>query len=232
MIVSNGRKPLISTFKNHGKGDFTPGPTTELMKGQDYYSVGFAKMDTDQFPDAVVVMNGAGPESGPYFIMILKGKGDGTFAEQIMHPIHVEHDARVASLADVNADGSSDVVLTFNRKKFTVYMNLGNGLIQETPYSPVDLPDEPFGVKVADMNQDKLPDLLITTVSQDRPFSSKVVMLFGNGSSFNQAPGSPFLTTFGAYGIDVADIDGENGPDVITSSFETEKITVLLNSIK
>jgi hypothetical protein len=58
--------------------------------------------------------------------------------------------------------------------------------------------------------------------------SSRVAVLLGDGHSFTPAPGSPFPVGLGAYNVAVGDVNEDGKPDVATSSFEGDGVTILL----
>jgi hypothetical protein len=59
-----------------------------------------------------------------------------------------------------------------------------------------------------------------------RPYDSRLAVLLGD--SFAAAAGSPFPVGRGAYQLSVGDIDEDGKPDVVTSSFEGDSMSVLL----
>jgi hypothetical protein len=109
----------------------------------------------------------------------------------------------------------------------SILLNDGRGSLTQAPQSPRDLGREAWGVVVSDVNRDQRPDIVAATVnSRLRPYESRVAVLLGDG--FTAAPGSPFQVGHGAYQIAVGDINEDGKPDVVTSSFETDSISVLL----
>ena len=81
---------------------------------------------------------------------------------------------------------------------------------------------------VADLNRDRHADLVAATVDHTKPFRSRVVLLLGDGQSFTLAPGLPFPVGLGAYNVAVGDVNEDGKPDVATSSFEGDGVTILL----
>jgi hypothetical protein len=85
-----------------------------------------------------------------------------------------------------------------------------------------------FAVVVADINRDKIADLVVATVGHTAPYRSKIAVLFGDGRGFTQAPGSPFTAGPGAYNVAVADVNKDGKLDIAASSFEGDGITIML----
>lgn len=108
----------------------------------------------------------------------------------------------------------------------SILLNTGRGSFTPAPQSPRDLGLQNFGVVVTDVNGDRRSDIVATTVnSRVRPYDSKVAVLLSDGSA--AAPGSPFPVGPGAYHLSVGDVDEDGKPDVVTSSFEGDSISVL-----
>jgi hypothetical protein len=133
----------------------------------------------------------------------------------------------VKALADLNGDRRPDVV--FNRRtELGVWLNQGDGRFTPAAGSPWPLGAEAFAVVVADLNRDRHADLVAATVDHTKPFRSRVVLLLGDGHSFTLAPGLPFPVGLGAYNVAVGDVNEDGKPDVATSSFEGDGVTILL----
>ena len=108
----------------------------------------------------------------------------------------------------------------------SILLNTGRGSLTHAPQSPRDLGLQTYGVVVTDVTRDRRPDIVATTVnSRVRPFESKVAVLSGDGLA--AATGSPFPVGAGAFWLAVGDIDEGGKPDVVTSSFEGDSISML-----
>jgi hypothetical protein len=92
----------------------------------------------------------------------------------------------------VNADSRPDVVVSHvDTGWMSILLNDGRGSFTHAPASPRDLGLQTYGVVVTDVNLDRRPDIVATTVnSRVRPYDSRLAVLLGD--SFAAAAGSPF----------------------------------------
>jgi hypothetical protein len=131
------------------------------------------------------------------------------------------------SVADLNHDRIPDLVVA-NADASTVTVLLGNGKGQfhEATGSPFPAGHLPNDIAVADMNGDRNSDLVIA--NHQSPF---VTILLGDGNGgFHPAPGSPVDVHSHPHphGVVVADFNGDGHPDVVTDSWGTNQIELLL----
>jgi hypothetical protein len=131
------------------------------------------------------------------------------------------------SVADVNHDRNPDIVVA-NADSGTVNVLLGNGKGQfhEAAGSPFPAGYLPNDVAIADMNGDGNPDLVIA--NHQSPFIS---IFLGDGrGGFRPAPGSPVdvHSSPHPHGVAVADFNGDGHPDVVTDSWGTNQVELLL----
>ena len=226
IVTSNGRRNTIEVLlatRQDGAGPmFIAAPVVTLTPGSSFYTFGVGDFDADGHVDLVTSF-----DSTSTHVEFRKGMGNGRFQEP-SGSVSVRTGARVAAVADLNADSRQDVVVSHTDSGWmSILLNDGRGSLTQAPQSPRDLGREAWGVVVSDVNRDRRPDIVAATVnSRMRPYESRVAVLLGDG--FAAAPGSPFPVGHGAYQLAVGDINEDGKPDVVTSSFESGSISVLL----
>jgi hypothetical protein len=141
--------------------------------------------------------------------------------------VPVGHGPRWISIADVNHDGNPDILVT-NADSETVSILLGDskGQFHPSPGSPFAAGHLPNDIGIADMNRDGNLDLVIA--DHQSPY---LTILLGDGKgSFRPAPGSPIDVHSNPHphGVAVADFNGDGRPDVVTDSWGTNQIELLL----
>ena len=222
IVTSNGRRNTIEILLATAPGRFAAASVVTLTPGSSFYTFGIGDIDSDGHVDLVTTF-----DSGSTRVEIRKGLGNGRFQEP-SGGVVVRAGARVAAVADVNTDSRPDVVISHADSGWmSILLNDGRGSLTQAPQSPRDLGRETWGVVVSDVNRDRRADIVAATVnSRMKPYESRVAVLLGDG--FAAAPGSPFQVGHGAYQLAVGDINEDGKPDVVTSSFESDSISVLL----
>jgi hypothetical protein len=130
-------------------------------------------------------------------------------------------------ISDVNHDRRPDILVA-NADSGTVSVLLGNGKgqFQEAAGSPFPAGHLPNDIGIADMNGDGNPDLVVA--NHQSPY---ITILLGDGKgTFRPSPGSPVdvHSTPHPHGVAVADFNGDGHPDVVTDSWGTNQIELLL----
>ncbi len=155
-----------------------------------------------------------------YFV--IAGKGDGTFQTPVFFPSGTQ--LYSATLADVNLDGNLDLILddvpTATSGTFLVTLQPGNGDGTFGAESTLLTNYVVTDVKVADMNLDGNPDVLLAAeeVYGSDVTTAGLVLINGNGDgTFGNhsliAGGNVFLQT------QVADMNGDSIPDIEVSLY-------------
>lgn len=140
-------------FLGQGAGTFAAGMPLPITG--EFTSSAVGDLDGDGWPDILVAST-----SGNLFAVFINQR-NGRFAAPKVYPISF---CRVVQLADLNCDGSLDVILVNERMgRGTFLLNQGDGTFG-TPQT-ITLPDQNISVAAADLNGDQAPDLVFAYVS-------------------------------------------------------------------
>ena len=145
-----------------------------------------------------------------------------TFATHVEYTVGT-HPFSVA-VGDLNGDGKLDTAVA-NYGSGSVSVLLGNGaggFPTKTDYPAPNTED----VKIADMNGDGLPDLVVS----DAATTNQVGVLLNTGAGVF-ATRVAFGTDLNPSGVAIADVNGDGKPDVITADLDSSgNVDVLLNT--
>ncbi len=210
-----------------GKGDgaFSP-PVSYSFPGAILTSLVFGDFNRDGKLDIAVANQSGGN------IAILLGKGDGSFSAGSTIPVSVPFPidgdptgflGPVSLIAaDFNGDGALDLVATLGYYSFgpsdgiAIVSGKGDGTFQ----APIMQSDLAYAIAVADINGDKIPDLVLT----DSGIGT--VVRIGNGDGSFQ-PAIP-LVSEPLFGFAIADFNRDGAPD-IAGGVELSGVAALLN---
>jgi len=134
-------------------------------------------------------------------------------------------------LLDINADGRLDMLTCHLRQKCVgVQLGDGAGRFAPAPGSPIALKTEPGDIKLADLNDDKILDLVVTHSETD-----SVDVFLGDGKGgFRLAPGSPLKVSedhdFYTRSVDLIDINEDGKTDIVTANHRKSAISTLLGN--
>jgi len=216
----------ISFFAGDGAGGFAPAVVLPLGSSgnlRDPHGIALADVNGDGRADIVTANTVSGDLS------ILLGDGAGGFAAAThlatgMGPV-------VVDVKDVTGDGIVDIV-TLNTSAQSVSVLIGDGSggyanAVDYPIFPAqDVQDYmpwPWGMTVADVTGDGLPDILTANTQNDT-----VSVLVNDGAGHFDTY-AWFDTGALPGGVAVADIDGDGLPDAITANRENGSVSVLFN---
>ncbi len=180
-----------------------------------------ADLNGDGVEDVVVSHFGSVDGSPNGTLGVLLGNGDATFRPVVVYASGATGAASVAA-ADLNGDGVPDLVVgnagpATNRVGSAVTVLLGNG--DGTFQSAVAYSSGGTGpsIAIADVNGDAKPDVVVANRSADQGRTVDVLLGNGDGSLRQAVPygsGGAIAT-----GIAVADLNGDDKPDLIVSNW-------------
>jgi VCBS repeat protein len=250
--IPTGVDGAVGVLVGNGDGTFQNAITYD-SGGQGANSIAVGDLKGNARLD-VVVANCAATASieqcnqGPGVVSILLGNGDGTFQTAVPYDTGGD-DADSVTIADLNADGKLDLVLSERCQgglncstdgAAAVLLGNGDGTFQSAV--TYDSGYQTAAVAVADVNGDGKPDLISASscTTLGGSCAGWIGVLLGNGDGTFQA-----VTFFGSGGepplsLAVADVNGDGKPDVLAvnlcaaSSFECsplqEAVGVLINT--
>jgi hypothetical protein len=234
VAVANGA-PVLADFSNDGRTDM-------IADGGDSIIVSLGQADgnflTVTTPLRVPSLNGwlavgdVNRDGKPDVVInyrdhieIWLGNGDGSFSFLgSIAGINGIMDGGVAAVTDVDGDGNGDIVLGPSSSLSAVVIFYGNG--DGTFQAPILLPVSHLytQITVVDVNQDKLPDLVMSNGASiavlmnlgGRKFDSEVDFVAGTSISY----------------LNVVDVNGDGYPDIVVANPGGTTVAVLLNQPK
>jgi hypothetical protein len=204
-----------------------------------------ADLDKDGNPDLIAVQAGQvanGIINFPALVEVLMGKGDGTFKPPVkLNDIDIFDFPYAAATADVNGDGSLDIVIANQgRDDVTIYLGDGNGGF--TDAGRVAVGRSPLWVAAADFNGDGIPDLATanagdtvgivkSVISPDPPpaGTGDVTVLLGLGGG-RFAPPQHYAEGDSDASLAVGDYDGDGVLDLAVVDRIANTLTILLGN--
>jgi hypothetical protein len=215
LIVSNtANRGGVSILLGNGDGTFAP--KTVLPSDGDPGGIAVGDLNGDGIPD-VAFTNVA---NGAQDVQVYLGKGDGTFVEA--PSVSSSTTTYSASIADLNGDGSEELIFTSTSGSVSVALGKGDGTFQ----APISYA---FGSSsgeaiVTDVNGDGKLDVVVTNGA-----ANAVSVLLGNGDGTLQ-PAQPFAAGVGAGWVTAADFNGDGGADLAVADFGSSSLSVLINT--
>lgn len=221
LVSANSSTNTVGVRLGNADGTFQA-EKTYLVSGTPY-SVIVADFNLDGKLD--VAVSDFGAEGGQQGVEILLGNGDGTFKPATRY--YAGDQPTQLAVADFNKDGKPDIAVT-NRTQETVTVLLGNGdgSFQSPKKYPVGR--TPIFVAVGDFNLDGKTDMVVAN-NGDNSLS----VLLGNGDgTFQDARPIKEVDTgvYGPYSVVVADLNGDNKPDLAVANFSEGTVRVLLGN--
>lgn len=231
---ANPSGDAITVFLGDGHGGFQP-PVT-YPAGQCVANIASGRLRGNAAPEDLVVVNVGFNATG---VAVLLGNGDGTFQSPIVVPL--PNAPTGVAIADVNGDGKGDLIVVGATdgqtadvlKNIAVLIGHGDGTFDAPVYYPGFASLE--GVRVADVNKDGKPDLILRTNSEiaislgngDGTFLPPYVILEEPSTLFSVTPPGPIAN--GLVDFVIGDFNGDGNLDIAAAE-DGERVDVLLGT--
>ncbi len=116
-------------------------------------------------------------------LIVLQGKGDGTFLAPFAIP--AIHAPGAIGIADMNADGRPDIVVAQPEDdRVALFFNRGNGRFTSPQF--IQVGDKPVAIQIRDVNKDDKPDILVP--NQDENTISVILNRFDPNQVWTYKP--------------------------------------------
>lgn len=225
LAIANHGIKTVTILLGNGKGQFSLAPGSPLSVESTPHPHGIAVGYFDGDRNADIAIDSWGENK----VLVLFGKGDGTFQSPgVKFEVGKMPYQRLRS-ADINEDGNADIVTSnFEAGSVTVLLGDGKGRFTRKDFS---VPPAPFGVAIEDFNGDHHLDIAIEHYSGHAVDRSKngLSVLFGNGQgNFSLAKGSPFPVGQYPSTVTGGDLNGDRIADIVVPNYEDGTLTVYL----
>ncbi len=220
ILVGSNAANYVQVLINNGNGTFKTG----------------SKITVGAYPQAIVLADFNGDKKldiatanfDDNQIAISLGNGTGAFGS--VSKINVGTNPDGIAAGDLNGDGKTDIVVAdYGSGTIDVLTGKGNGTFNgRVSY---DAGSFPAAASVADINKDGKADLVIANRGDGTSTAGSVMVFLGNGDGtlnppFNYAAeNSPVSSA-------VADLNGDGYLDIINGNFNSDNVSVLLNTTK
>ena len=210
-----------NTFAASTGNALKSGSVNKILSDGNFYSGASGDMNADGKPDVIL-----GGVAQVYALQNTTAQGAclvlGFFFSEPAYKVTAGGNCYAVKLADLDGDGKLDVITTNSSSpNISVFKNTSTagGLITLDAIQNFasTLATGTYGLAVADMNGDGKPDLLFSNNSTGIAYLANTSAV----GTISFAPSVTIIPTGAYYQLEIADIDGDNKPDIIAAGATT-----------
>ena len=220
IAVANSGDDTISIFLGNGDGTFPAAFPPHYSSARGPVSLAVGDFNGDGKLD-LAVANITPDNTYHFFVSILLGNGDGTFANAVYYPVDAGPYSVV--VGDFNGDGKPDLAVA-NAYSNNVSILLGNGNGTFAPAVNYAVGNEPLSVAIGDFNGDGKVDLAVANGN-----SNNVSILMGNGNGTFQ-PAANYAAGNGPRSVAVGDLNGDGKLDLAVANVNSNNVSILIGN--
>jgi len=158
LVATNSSGLGISFLSGRGDGTFQNAANSSLPGAP--WVVATADFDHDGHTDLAVTRYNLS------VVSVLLGNGNGTFSVPLSYPVGTG--PQYVSVADFDDDGNDNLAVTSQQaNNVSVLLGNGDGTFRYAPDNPVAVGRQPFGLDVADFDEDGYPDVAVAEQISD-----------------------------------------------------------------
>jgi len=221
IVAGNTKRDSVSVLLNNGSGHFPNRVITEVdnfplaVEVVDVNNDGILDLLLVSSNDPEVPTDAAEPRVARWF-----GIGDGSFDPETQLRFATGPGPRALRVGDISGNGRPDVV-TVHTGKDSLYLLKGVSDTNFAPGTKMIVGEKPTMVALHDLNRDGKKDLIYSLNG------GSVVVSLSRGDLAFEGPNN-FIITPGAVNLLVADLNGDQFPDLITINAGSEDLSVVL----
>ncbi|MBT2559317.1 VCBS repeat-containing protein [Hymenobacter sp. ISL-91] len=221
VATANYTSQTVSVLLNKQDGTLAP-PVMYAIAGDNYpQSLVAADVNRDGYPDLVAA------NLGNTTISVFINRRDGTFAFPNSYPIAPSSLSLSLAVGDLNQDGYIDIITACycpTDNSVGVLLNQRDGTFAALVRYPLAVNSQPYGITVGDVNGDSYVDVVTANLGNN------TVGVLLNQQNGTLGPALSYATGSGSQpsSVALADVDGNNQPDMVGSNIGTSTVGLLI----
>lgn len=229
-LTAYSRKPFFTTFTGAGStlAAYSFDTTINTVTDMNPNGIAICDFDGDGKPD-IATPNNYSAATGPASFSVLRNTsstGNLSFAPKVDFANGVNTYAIAA--ADIDGDGKQDIVVSSAAENtISVFRNTSTpGNISFAPKVDYATASGSYGIAIRDLDWDGKPDIVVSNY-----LAGSLYIYRNTGSIGTIAFSAPLslTTNLGPRGIAIADIDGDNSPEIAVANELSNTVTVFHN---